>query len=333
MSRVAGSRATASSVREGHRTLFLDVGADRGVPINEGSAPARRGTWRAMARAGVLHRIAREPLARFVVLGAVIFAADRAIGSRADERVEDPRRIVISERFVEGLRARHRERTGSDPSADEEAGLVRAWAREEALEREARAASLDAGDAIVRRRLVQKIEFVIAGTVLVPEPSEEDLRAWMNAHRAAIAIPARTTLEHVFFSRQERGERAADDAQATLSGLAAESADIDPGARRSLSLRLADRPRDRCPDRRRPRPGVAERIREAPIGRWTAPVEGALGAHLIRVRARDPERLPALDEVRDRVRAAWVEERRQEETSREIERIVAGYEIVRVEEP
>lgn len=283
-----------------------------------------------MSRSDVLHRIAREPLARFFAAGALIFAADRALAARP--RDDDPRQIVISDGFVEGLRARHRERTGSEPTPEEEEGLVRGWARDEALEREARAAALDAGDAIVRRRLVQKIEFVIAGSVEVPEPGDDELRAWVEANRDALRAPARTTLEHVFFSRQERGARAEDDARAALAMLAS-SPDRD-----AIALGdpfLAGHAIGPATDERLATvlgPGVPARIAALAPGAWAGPIEGAFGVHLVRVRAREPGRTPALAEVRERARAAWIEERRAEETERELARIVAQYEVVRVRE-
>jgi hypothetical protein len=270
--------------------------------------------------------LARHPLARFLALGALIFAADRALVS--GDRADDGRRIiVVSDRFVEGLRARHRERTGREPTPEEEAALIRDFAREEALEREARAAALDVGDAIVRRRLVQKLEFVLAGTTPAPEPTDDDLRAWIDAHADTLAIPGRTTLEHVFFSHQERGERARDDARAMLAtGVAGvEGGDPFLGGHR---LGPAD---DRRIDAALG-PGTAAAIAALPVGAWQGPVEGALGTHLVRVIAREPARAPELDAVRARVRAEWVEERRREEVEREIARIVAQYPIVRVRE-
>ena len=272
-----------------------------------------------------VRELARHPLARFLALGALIFGFDRALAARNGP--DDGHRIVISDRFVDGLRARHRERTGREPTPDEEAASIRDFAREEALEREARAASLELGDAIVRRRLVQKLEFVLAGSVPPPEPSDDDLRAWIDAHPDALAVPGRTTLEHIFFSRQERGERALQDARSALAGGVEEAAQGDPFLG-GHTLGPADARRIDATLG----PGTSGAIAALPVGVWQGPIEGAFGAHLVRVIAREPAGTAGLDAVRGRVRAEWIEARRRETVEHEIARIVAQYEVVRVRE-
>lgn len=282
-------------------------------------------------RSSAIARWAREPLVRFVVLGAAIFAIDRALTARSEEtHGADPHRLVVSDAFVEGLRARHLERTGQPAREDEEASLIRDFVREEALYREARAAGLDAGDAIVRRRMVQKLEFLLIGSVDVPEPDDAALEAWMSEHAGELQRPARTTLRHVLFANDRRGERAQADALAALATLEGD------------------------PDRERPEtlgdpflrghtlgPLTDEQLASAMGGafgaslgalevwRWAAPVASSYGVHVVRVTAREPARTPALSEVRERVRAAWLEEQRAVAVEREIARIVSTYEVTR----
>jgi len=265
-----------------------------------------------------LARARREPLVVFLLIGVAIFGVDRALASERGST--DPHRIVIDGAFVEGLRARHRESTGH--AAEDDEALIREHVREEALYREALAAGLDAGDAIVRRRLVQKVELLVAASVEVPEPSEAELEAWRVAHEEALRTPARTRFTHVFFSRDRRGTEAVSDARAALPLGDAASGDpflrgssIGPATGAQIDAALGD--------------GSAEAIAALPIGEWAGPIEGAYGAHLVRVDARDPARVPSLEAIRDRARAAWIEERREEATDRELARIVASYEAVR----
>ncbi|UJR79224.1 PpiC domain-containing protein [Sandaracinus amylolyticus] len=254
----------------------------------------------------------------FVAAGAVIFAIDRALA-----RDEDPARaIVIDDAFVAGLRARFVERHGRPPDAREEDALVRDFVRDEALSREARAAGLDDGDAIVRRRLVQKIELMLAGSVHVPEPDDAALEAWMRAHEDELRTPARVTLEHVLFARDVRGARAEDDARAALLAGATERGDpfvrgraIGPASESRIAAEMG--------------PAFARAvITITPEQGWIGPIASTYGAHLVRVIARDEARMPALDEARARVIAAWTEERRAALVEAEIARIVASYGVV-----
>ena len=52
--------------------------------------------------------------------------------------------------------------------------------------------------------------------------------------------------------------------------------------------------------------GFATVVFTAPLGRWHGPVPSRHGVHLVRVSAREPERLPPFDEVEKQVRADWL---------------------------
>ena len=151
----------------------------------------------------------REPLVHFAVVGALVFAIERAT---AQPEAEPP--IVISEDFVAALEQENRQRSGRDADRIERAGLIARFVREEALFREASRLGLDRGDVIVRRRLIQKMEFLLRGGVDVPEPTDDELEQYLAEHRAELARGPRVEFTHVFFSRGE--EPRATEVLATL---------------------------------------------------------------------------------------------------------------------
>ena len=67
------------------------------------------------------------------------------------------------------------------------AGLVLDYLNEQLLAREARALGLDDNDVIVRRRLAQKLTFLIDDTMRRATPSENELQQFYEAHAAAIS--------------------------------------------------------------------------------------------------------------------------------------------------
>jgi len=90
----------------------------------------------------------------FLVLGASLFALHAYFNDPA-------RQIRLGEADVTMLASRWEAQTGSTPTPEEVNSLVEYHVREEILAREAMRLGLDAGDAIVRRRLVQKMELLI----------------------------------------------------------------------------------------------------------------------------------------------------------------------------
>lgn len=266
----------------------------------------------------------------FVLLGGLLFVVHTAIDDGGGREGRAP--IVVNPEFVEGLAADHARRTGTAPDAEVTEGLVRDFVREEALVREARRRGLDRGDPIVRRRLVQKMEFLLEGTVQVPEPTEAELREHLEQHPDDFRRPPRVGFTHVFFSRDRR-----DDPEAE--------------ARRVLrALQDANPPPERAPERGDPfllgadqAPRAVERlgdtfgrafadaIAELPEGRWRGPIESAQGWHLVRVTERTPGGLPSFDQVRDRVRAAVLQQRREAAYRDALDELLARHPVERTE--
>ena len=117
----------------------------------------------------LLKRILSEPLHHFLLLGVAIFALYAWLGGDA----RDPdRRIVVSAAEAAQLVDLFSMRWSRPPTPQELRGLVDARVREEVLYREALALGLDRDDTIVRRRLAQKIDFLLEDLGSRAEPGE-----------------------------------------------------------------------------------------------------------------------------------------------------------------
>lgn len=276
-----------------------------------------------------LRALWREPLVHFAAGALALLALDRAATELRRGRRDDARRIVVSDRFVQGLAARQRALVGRGPSAAEVEALVRDHVRDEALERSARALGLDRDDPIVRRRLVQKMEFVVAGEVDAPTPTDAALDAWRVAHADALREAPTVTFAQVYFARDRRGARAADDARAARAAVMARGDDaVALGDAFVAGHRFAAQTEGDVAARFGD--GFAHALRDVAAGQWSDVIESPYGAHLVRVVARDPGRLPPLSAVRGVVLRRWSDERRATQTAAAIERLVREYTVVRV---
>ena len=72
------------------------------------------------------------------------------------------------------------------PTPDEMRRLVESKVREEILYREALALGLDQGDTIVKRRMVQKMEFLAEDVSALREPNREELKDWFEKNATAL---------------------------------------------------------------------------------------------------------------------------------------------------
>jgi hypothetical protein len=253
-------------------------------------------------------KLLREPLVHFLLLGGVLFGVFALVGDRGSERASH---IVVTPGHLEHLMVSFTRTWQRPPTAQELAGLIDDYIREEVLYREAVAMGLDRDDTIVRRRLRQKLEFVAEDVAAQAEPSEDDLRAYLQAHPEAFAIEPCFTFRQVYLDPLRRGAHLARD----IDRLRAELRHLDNTADLAElgdGVLLAHRFDNVSATEVRTIFGdtFAAGLTALTPGQWQGPVPSGYGVHLVYVSDRTAGRIPELAEVREAVRRAWANSRR-----------------------
>lgn len=138
----------------------------------------------------------REPLLHFIVLGGLLFAADRILISRAD----DPHTIVVGADVDREAIETFKAARAHDPNPEELAALRQVWLDNEVLYREGLAMQVDKGDATIRERVIFKALSVVDSNVKLPAVDDKVLRAWFESHREKYDEPARYDFEEAALS-------------------------------------------------------------------------------------------------------------------------------------
>ena len=282
-------------------------------------APER---FRAGAAPDRLPRWLRDPLVVFVLLGVGVFALDGWLAGGESARPV----IEITPDEVDGLRARWIAQWGRAPTEAELQTLVDQAVDEEILYREAQRLGLDRDDAIVRRRLAQKLTFILEDAGETGPPSQAEVEEYYAGHAERYRRPGRTTFDHVFLSGDSRTDPAGD-AAALLDRVRA--GDDDGWQRLGDPFMLARTYVDRSDQEIAGLFGrvFADAVAGLPVGGWNGPVDSTYGVHLVRVKGRTPSRAPALAEVRDRVTADLHEDRRRERSRAAYQELRDAYEV------
>src|SRR3954451_19611966 len=169
--------------------------------------------------AGPSMKLLREPLLHFVLAGALLFGVYALmVGRVPSANGEKP--VTIGEGEVRWLRETFASQWRRAPTSQELDGLLATLIEEELMAREAQALGLDQNDTIVRRRLAQKLTFLVEDTSRIADPGEEELRRFYEAHAERYRTEPEVSFSHVFFSR-ERHPHADADARAALTVVAA----------------------------------------------------------------------------------------------------------------
>jgi hypothetical protein len=272
----------------------------------------------------MLHRVIREPLLHFLVAGALIFAVYDAFDEPASPSSSNA--IVIGDAEMQFLRAQFEKLWGQPPADQELAPLVREFVREEVLYREGVAMGLDRDDVIVRRRIGQKMEFLIGDLAVPSEPDDETLEEHLEANQERYLEPPRLTFTHAYFNVDLRGELAHAAAEAALAEVSDRERAPEVGDRFALSVDYAGKTAREVDQSFGS--GFGEKLLEALVGEWFGPVESAYGLHLVRVLERTEPQLPNFDELRDRLSTDYKFETRRAANALALERLTERYRIV-----
>jgi hypothetical protein len=185
---------------------------------------------------------------------------------------------------------------------------------------------LDQDDIIVRRRIGQKMEFMIGDMAVPAEPDDATLAQYLDANRDKYLEPPHLTFTHVYFSVDRRGAQARADAAAALNELGDLQRAPALGDRFALSTDYAGKTAREVDQNFGS--GFGEQLLQAPVGEWSGPVESAYGLHLVRVLERTQPRLPEFDELRNRLSTDYSFETRRDANALALERLTERYRIV-----
>jgi hypothetical protein len=178
------------------------------------------------------------------------------------------------------------------------------YVRDEVFYQEARALGLDQNDIIVRRRLIQKVEFLAEQVAALQEPDDETLQAYLEAHRDRYVIPGRVSFDQLYFSRELRGDRAEAEARQQLAQLQAHPQQAVTSDRSMLPshFTLASAPEIA----RVFGEAFATQLTTLTKTGWQGPFSSAYGTHLVKVTEVEPGHDAQLAEVRHDVRLDWL---------------------------
>lgn len=276
-----------------------------------------------------MKQLLKEPLLHFALIGALLFAVYGLV-SRTSE--SEPGRIVVTQGQVTNMATMFARTWQRPPTEVELQGLIRTYVREEVLYREGLALALDRDDAVIRRRIAQKLQFV-AENAEVPEPSDTELQAYLDSHRGAFAVEPRFSFRQIYLDPRRRGQTAVGDAQRLLGELNRPGSRLDAGALGDSTLLQPSFENAAKSEVGRALGAefVAALDTIAP-GRWQGPVRSTYGLHLVQVSERSAGGAPALSDVRNAVKRELEHARRAEASEAFYQKLLARY-TVTVEGP
>ncbi len=272
----------------------------------------------------MLTRLFKEPLVQFLLLGAGLFLAYALFTPQPEVPREQ---IVVDRPVVRSLEAAFEAVWNRPPTASERQGLIDDYLAEEVLYREAQKLGLDQDDVVIRRRMRQKMQFLLQDSLALAPPDESALRAFYEAEQERYREPDRHSFQQLFLGARQGSEEAARWEALAVRLNGAEPSELEQLAQPSLLPPRMVSARPAAIDRIFGA-GFAKKIEGLESGRWSGPVTSPYGWHLIWVEAVDSGGQPSFETVRAQVERDLAYQRQQEAEAALIERLKQQYEIV-----
>ncbi len=277
----------------------------------------------------MLKRWLREPLVHFLLVGLALFAAYGYL-YRGRSGVESSKQIALTLEDLRQMDLYFESQWRRQPTVDEFKSMVDDRVQEEILYREGLAMGLDKDDTIVKRRMAQKVRFLAEDVATAHEPTTAELKTWYEKNSQKFALPGRITFRHVYFSPDNRGQRARDDAVEVLAKVARESEDSRAEPLRADRFMFQEYYSDRSTEQLAKEfgPQFAREIFEVKPGSWQGPIESGYGWHLVFVESFNPGRIPALEEIESDVKTAWLGEQKEQAWRKAYREMRAKYTVL-----
>ena len=260
----------------------------------------------------------REPLLHFLLGGLGLFLLFNLVSD--SNRIADDE-IVVTAGQIEHMVSIFKKTRQREPVADELSGLIDNFITEEILYREAKAIGLDQDDTIIRRRLRQKMEFLLDDFTVV-EPSDEDLQLFLDNNPDRFRADALISFKQVYLNEFSRDK--AKDLLATLQSGAVDNPDelseshllpyrLDFASETAVSAQYGET--------------FKTILFDLDVGRWVGPIESPFGLHLIQIEKIVAGRIPTLPEIQKEVERDWLADFRSTAQREILDQMKASYSI------
>ena len=289
-----------------------------------------------MTLSGWARAVLHEPITYFLVFGSALYLAHGWLNpdERENSRVINVDRDSLT-RFIQFRTQSFTDNAAvklDNLSPDALSNVIEQYIQEEALYRQAVAYGMDVDDYVIKRRMVQKMEFLAEGTA----PAEtsfttSELEAYFERHRENYTVPAAVTFTHVFYSADRHGDAVDKLAQDMLETLTQNRVRFDQapgyGERFPYQLNYVERTQEEVASHFGEVMAKAIFRLQPDKTRWQGPFRSKFGPHLVLVTRAQAARLPALVEVQGQVATELQRLREIERKQTAIDELIGSFEV------
>ena len=205
--------------------------------------------------------------------------------------------------------------------------LLKEHIREEVLYREGMTMGLDEDDTVIKRRIRQKFEYFLEGLSEQSNPSDEDLKEYIEQNAATFKEPATYSFRQVYINPQTHGTNTEAAIEVLKAKLTDQNMDASMMGDRTLLQHANGNMQTQQVNLAYGRMFM-DQLSQQETAKWNGPLESTFGLHMVIVDEKTDEKLPALEDIRDEVMIEWENSVREEAREIYFSALESKYEII-----
>ncbi|MDG1522014.1 MAG: peptidylprolyl isomerase [Hellea sp.] len=270
-----------------------------------------------------MNKYFKDPLIHFVILGILVFFS-HSIWQRNITKSDYT--INVTEEEMARQAKIFSGENRREPTNDDIKALLYSYIEERALMREAERLGLGEDDTIIRRRLAQKMRFIIEDIDTLRNPGSEELEAWYSNNISRFISPEKRSFTHIYISPEANGGDTTKIASEILTKIISKPENWeklgDPFIlERSFKLSSLNEVNRNFGNR------FSKSVFSMPDKEWVGPIESAYGLHIVKVDNIVSEIIPQFKDIENAVLSQWKEEERRRINKDALAKIIDKYKI------
>lgn len=264
----------------------------------------------------LIGRLLRQPLCHFFFIAAMLFIYAQYV---EEQRFNEENLIVITGDKLEQIHLKYVKLWRKQPTPEELQAKVRDYALDEAYAREARKVGFDVNDAVIKRRLKQKMRFMIQDVSDMQIPSDDVMNEYYLEH---IENYRKADLYSFEFLELVHGDVSGlDDVTQVVCGGSEACYSVNDG---SISVSNWD---SYDVDKRFGH-HFLEELSALSVDQWSAPIKATSSFYTVKLTHKKDNDYYTFDQVAEKVLDDWRIDRNLENLKTYEEKLLHDYKVV-----
>ena len=246
-----------------------------------------------------IKHLLREPLLHFLLIGLLIFLSSSYISKKREIH-----KIIIDKTVIGKLTLAWESQFGKAPNSNELKKAIDDYIKQEVLVREAQQLGLTQDDEIIKRRLQQKMAFIIKDNIIIPDPGPAELETYFRQNAVKFSENPKVSFSHIYFSADnsssDKARQRASEILHKMEGKPAASRAPELGDRFMLLYDYNNLDKNEAKGLFGDSP-FTDTLFRVEENKWAGPFLSGYGWHLVYVNRRQGTTIPPLSEIKERV--------------------------------